>query len=542
MRFWFFVIALSLLPIIPIFSITDLPHTHDGLVHLPRITAYFKALLDGQIPVRWAGDLNYGYGMPLFNFIYPLPYFISSIFLFLGIDLVTAFKLTLSLSFLLSGIFMFCFAKEFFKDNKKAFLVTMFYQFMPFRLVELLVRGSFGEVFTYCFLPTTLWGLVLLSKNYSIRNFLITVLGMALLTLSHNSVSLLFFFICLGFIIILAPVVKNRLKLGIALAIGLCLSSFYWLPALVEHKFTYGDLFMKNIYTYHFTSIQNFFIPNLLNSKELQVGGISVQIGFFHVVAIILSIILLRKQKLQKELKKLFIYCLLLTSIALFFASPMSKILWENISILRQFQFPWRFLSIIVFSSSLLSIAYLSFKFFTHKFTYSLLIFAVVISTIFYWRPQLGIDRINRDYYWNFPLDTTYYGETNVIWSAGSASSYPKSRVQVIGEGEVTNFNKKSNLHKFTINANKDVLIIDNTQYFPGWKVYIDNNQVPIQFQDPNWRGLITFNVSRGVHQVKVAFEETKIRLFADLASLATLLTLLSLGVLKIKKSWAKKK
>ena len=161
-HFYFLILILSLVPFIGVFTTSLLPHTHDGFVHLARIGAYFKALEDGQIPVRWAGDLNYGYGLPLFNFIYQVPYFISSIFIFLGLGLVNAFKVTLVLSFLLSGIFMFGFSLSFFKDLKKALLVTLFYQFMPFRLIEILVRGSFGEVYTYAFFPLVLWGITLL--------------------------------------------------------------------------------------------------------------------------------------------------------------------------------------------------------------------------------------------------------------------------------------------------------------------------------------------------------------------------------------------
>src|SRR3990167_7686733 len=126
-RYYFLILILSFLPLVGIFLTSQLPHTHDGLVHLARIGAYFKALSDGQIPVRWAGDLNYGYGMPLFNFMYQVPYIISSFFVFFGVGLVSAFKITIALSFILSGIFMFGFSLSFFKDVKKALLVTLFY-------------------------------------------------------------------------------------------------------------------------------------------------------------------------------------------------------------------------------------------------------------------------------------------------------------------------------------------------------------------------------------------------------------------------------
>ena len=62
--------------------------------------------------------------------------------------------------------------------------------------------------------------------------------------------------------------------------------------------------------------------------------------------------------------------------------------------------------------------------------------------------------------------------------------------------------------------------IIVNTLYFPGWQVLVDGYPVEIQFQDPSWRGLMTFNVSAGEHQVVVKFGETRLRMFADVISL----------------------
>src|SRR3989344_1136485 len=173
-RPYFLITFLSFLPFLLVFLNSNLIHTHDSLVHLPRMAAYYKALGDGQFPVRWAGDFNYGYGMPIFNFIYPLPYYISSFFLFLGLGLVNSFKIVLFLSFLFSGLFMLLFAKEFFKDNKTALLVTVFYQFFPFRLVELLVRGSFGEVFAYTFLPLVLYGVQKYINTKTTWSFMLT--------------------------------------------------------------------------------------------------------------------------------------------------------------------------------------------------------------------------------------------------------------------------------------------------------------------------------------------------------------------------------
>lgn len=524
-RYYFLIVILSLLPFIFFFSSSLLPHTHDGLMHLARIAAFFKSLKDWQIPVRWAGDLNYGYGMPLFNFMYPLPYFIASLFVSSGLGLVLAFKLTLFLSFILSGIFTFGFTKLLFGDLKKAFVVTIFYQFAPFRLVEVLIRGSFGEVYVYAFLPLVLWGLLLLFKKTDFRYVALTSIATALLILSHNAISLVFFLIAFGFLFVFGKKTKNCLLGLLSLLLGLLLSSFYWIPAILEHKYTYGNLFMEKVYLDHFPPIQNLFMPNLFNSVGLQTGGVSTQIGILQVIVFFVAIfILITHKKIESHIKRLLVFCLVISLLALLLMQPISKSVWETISFLRQFQFPWRLLSVFVFTTSLLSVSLFCFNLLNRKWIFYLLIFLVIFPTAYYWKPQLGLDRINENDYWNYPLTTTYYGETDLIWSKGPASSYPKQRIEVIGgQGKITNFSKKSNFQSFDVNAKTNVQLVAHIQYFPGWKVYVDDHLIPIEFQDQNWRGQITFYVPKGARHVRVVFSENKLRFAADMLTVSSL-------------------
>lgn len=525
MQYLFTILIISSLPFISVFFTSLFPHTHDGIVHLARMAAYYKALLDGQIPVRWAGDLNYGYGMPLFNFMYQLPYAISSFFIWLGMGLVSSFKITLFLSYLLSGISMFLFAEEFFQDKKKAFLITIFYQFSPFRLVELLIRGSFGEVYTYAFFPFVLYGITKLFKHTTYRNFFLTSLFGGLLILSHNALSLIFYGVSFLFSIIFAPSRRLQIIAILALLYGTLLSSFYWVPAILEHKYTYGDLFMKDMYRSHFVPIQNLFIPNFLNSLSLQTGGISVQIGLFHVIALIASIVVMSRQTIDTKMKKIALFSLALVLVVIFFTQSISGFFWQHLSLLRQFQFPWRFLGLLSFASSVLGISFFSYTYFKKKVVFFLVLFLTIISTAYYWRPPLGFDRIKESYYWNYPLNTTYFGETDLIWSAGPAHAYPKRRVDVIsGKAEVFNFKKNSYRQGFKVIAQGKATLVDHTQYFPGWNVYIDGKETDISFQDASWRGEIVFNVPSGSHIVEVLFKENKLRFFSDMVSVFSLL------------------
>ncbi|OGG13756.1 hypothetical protein A2875_02430 [Candidatus Gottesmanbacteria bacterium RIFCSPHIGHO2_01_FULL_46_14] len=511
------IVAISLLPFIPFFTTNDIPHTHDGPVHLARMAAYYKAITGGQILPRWASDLNYGYGMPLFNFIYHTPYLVSVPFISLGLGLVNTFKVVLALSFVFSGIGMFMFSREFWRNDRIAFFATVFYQFAPFRLVETHVRGSFGEAYTYAAFPFVLYGIVR-------KNIFITAVAGAFLILSHNSVSLLFFALAATFAFVTSKTWRVRVYQAGALAGALALSATYWLPAIVERKFTYGDLFMKDVFQMHFPQLYQLFIPNFTNAPTFLTEGISVQIGIFHVIALFFA-----------RDKTLWRYIILWSLIALFFMQPISSFLWRYFPILRQFQFPWRFLSIFVIMTTLASGLLMRMRVFQKPLMYCGTLALVIVSTLYFWNPPLGFDTVSDEgFYWNYPLNTTYYGETDVVWSAGPHQSYPPSPIQVAsGDTIVTNIEKRSTQHTFQVSSTTESTIVDNTQYFPGWRAYVDGTQVPIEFQDINWRGLITFSVPPGQHSVRVAFGHTPVRLIANVVSVSTLLFLLLIWVKK---------
>ncbi|KKS90254.1 MAG: hypothetical protein UY16_C0001G0017 [Candidatus Gottesmanbacteria bacterium GW2011_GWA2_47_9] len=531
LKHYILVIAISLLPIVPVFLTSDIPHTHDGPVHLARMAAYYKALADGQILPRWAGDLNYGYGMPLFNFIYHLPYLFSSFFIFLRFSLIDTFKIVLALSFLISGVTMFAFARAFWKDTKKAFLVTIFYQFIPFRIIELWVRGSYGEVYTYALLPLVLYGL-------TTNRFVLTAVVTALLIISHNSMSLISFGAAALFMMFFSKTNKAKLFNALSLVTGLLLSGFYWLPALLEHRYTYGDLFMKDMYRSHFPPLFNFFIPNFTNRPELQTGGISVQWGIFHVIAVILAILLLFRKKFIKH-KPIFFFSLFLIAASLFLMQPISAPLWQNISLLRQFQFPWRLLGLVGLATSLASVSFLAYPLFKKPLIFTVLVVLTIGSTVWYWQPALGFDRVtDESQYWNYPLNTTYFGETDVIWSGGPATKYPKDRIEIIGgQAVVSQFMQNGTVQKLHVSASTPALLVSHTQYFPGWNVTIDGQKTPIEFQNPERRGLITFTTPEGEHNIVVSLGKTKVQLISELVSLSSLSLLVIAFVISTKQS-----
>ncbi|MGH7246135.1 MAG: hypothetical protein ACREGI_04345, partial [Candidatus Levyibacteriota bacterium] len=129
------------------------------------------------------------------------------------------------------------------------------------------------------------------------------------------------------------------------------------------------------------------------------------------------------------------------------------------------------------------------------------------------------------------PLSTNYFGEIDTIWSAGEPKKFPVRQIEVISGNALTNdLQKKSTQQSFKINAKTNATFLDNTIYYLGWRVYVNGQEVPIEFQNQKWPGLITFSVPKGESSVIILFKETHLRLLADWVSLATIF-LLFIGI-----------
>lgn len=130
-------------------------------------------------------------------------------------------------------------------------------------------------------------------------------------------------------------------------------------------------------------------------------------------------------------------------------------------------------------------------------------------------------------------MSTTDTGESSPIWSIRFMEHTPNAVSEVIdGEATIQQTYRSTTRHTYTITASKPSRILENTLYFPGWNTYVDNTPVTMQFQDPNYRGLITYDISQGSHVVSVRFEDTKVRKLANIISIVSGFLLVFLFIL----------
>ena len=147
-------LLLSFFSILSLFQ-PGLPPTHDGEYHVIRFFEFDNTLKSGNIFPVWAQHLNFGYGVPLFNYVYPLPNYAASVFHFFGFSFIDAFKLNLILATFVGSITAYLLGLQ--KFGKWGGLLTSaFYTYAPYHFLDIYVRGSVGEVWALAFFPLPL--------------------------------------------------------------------------------------------------------------------------------------------------------------------------------------------------------------------------------------------------------------------------------------------------------------------------------------------------------------------------------------------------
>ena len=64
-----------------------------------------------------------------------------------------------------------------------------------------------------------------------------------------------------------------------------------------------------------------------------------------------------------------------------------------------------------------------------------------------------------------------------------------------------------------------------NTFYFPGWTLYVDGAERPVDYSNP--QGVMEFTLEPGEHRVQVRFADTPVRRWSTRLSLLALFLLL---------------
>lgn len=489
--------------------------THDGEYHIIRFYEFDKNIKAGIFFPRWASGLNSGFGVPLFNFFYPLPNYVGEIWHILGFSFVDSLKLLMAVGIFLAAIFFYLWIKKIF-GVWAGVVGAVFYTLAPYHLVDVYVRGSPGETWALALFPAILWAVE--KKSY------LAGLLLAFLVLSHNILALIFLPFLISYLIFRRVTIHQSL---ITLLLGFGLSCYFWLPALAESKYVTGLQIID--YSQHFPVLFQLLFPSWGTGYSVPgIGdGMSFQIGIPHLLVIIAGLVYLRNTRLFK----FFLFWFLVIFVLLL---EISLPFWKLAPFMFLIQYPWRLLSLMVVITSFTAATLVYLK--KSKLLAVILISLALIFYGGYSRPVKYLPRSD-DFYLSNPTwtdGTATLGDSfNTIWASGKRIERAKEKLVVNqGEADTEELIVSPTRYLFGINATAPTTFQVNTAYFPGWKVFVDQKLAPVNFDN----GLINFKTDEGEHSVEIKFTNTPVRNLANGISVINLLFLVAMLIFKRRK------
>ena len=627
-------LSLSLIACLPLLAGNGLINTRGGgdspflLVRLHQLVSNLSA---GVFPARWMPDAAYGLGYPFFNFYASLPYYIAALFKLWGFGFVWSIKLTQLLGFVAAAASMYLLAKRLFEREASAILAALAYTYAPYHLVNVYVRGdALSEFYAFVFYPLILWALLRLRDSLSVNevspqtdpfnhvilserserrisfrkprtgcfaplsmtsNIALVALAYGGLILTHN-VSALIFTAFVALYILLTSNPSASLRTGfqpptsrwlagsaLGLGLGLAISAWFWLPALLEGKYaqlehqTTGYLNYSN----HFRGL-DLVQPSLLFDYAIEAGQTPFSVGLAQALLALLGVAAIVgwwvKRRRPEAQSAFFIIGL---ALATFLITPLSRPLWDNVPLLPLVQFPWRFLSVQAFFASLV-IGYLGTSWGVGvpnllgvprnkpEQDYGELgravqdsgsdlpgprLLACVAGAVLLVASMLGlkpeylsigeaditVERLMLYEYFTANVGTTIRHEYLPRWVA--PRPYTSEALLRSGEkppplvldGELKAAEliwREPAAEGWTLDViSPQASLAFHTYYFPGWRAYVDGQ--PREVHPIENLGYIGLDLDQGEHQIVLRLERTPLRALAEGVSLVAALAIIGL-------------
>lgn len=548
-------------------------YVHDYL-HTARIAEMARGLSDFHFPVRWSQNFGYGYGMPLFEFYAPLPYFVGAIFYLHGFEVVSAMQIVFIITNIVSIGGAYLLGREIFeqKSNKNGSLavlsgiiVATVFSLAPYRAVNLFVRGALSEAWGMMFFPLILlFGIRFIKKN-SWFSWLGLTLSISGLFLSHNLSALMFLplsvIFILGYLFLIVSKKKLRKDKIVSIArifasylAGFALSAFYVLPAYLEKSLTKVESTVTGGYfdfKLHFVGIKQFF------DTSFGYGGsgwdANDSISFFIGLGAIFGIVLMavsmavnmRKNKGFGGRIWFLLTVFLLGLFSLFMTHNKSLAVWEVVFPLKFIQFPWRWLSSVSIFFAICSAGFIwllpNQKIKT--LLAGIIILVSSISALIYFKPESFLE--NSDQYY-FVDAKRIQNELSPILpdylpkSFSSEIDTPNELLTWLDDPDSGNVNiiqNKVNTKAVAIESSSSAKLTFAVADFPGWKAFIsrENKSERVEHQTSD-QGLIKLDVPPGPNLVTLEFVSTPVRKFADYISGLSLFGLVIATIIAVRK------
>lgn len=547
--YYLIIIGVALIMCIPLFQ--EGIHTgDDGEFHISRTIGTIEQIENGESPFI-VQRFSLGFGFPWNLFYPPVSTVINVVFAFLTNNVVTAMKIFIFLTFVLSGIAMYQLVRTISNNKFAAMLSAIFYMCAPYRMLNAYTRLAVGEIAGFIFTPIVLRGVYLLFSGKTEKSY-IYVFGTIGLVLSHNISTMYTFLIGLFYVLVNIKKLKDKkiLKSFIISTLIIILAVLFFYGPLMEQMTGTKYEVSRKMYTNE--SVQG----SALNPIELifsYFNGISQEGRFFN-IGVLLLLGLVITPFVYKKAKEIPTYkfmliggivsCVMATFITPWYFMPDP---------LQMIQFPWRMVGFIIFFFSI--VAGINFKLLidilmnewqekSKIIGQAIVTIAVIVFSGFYALHFIS----NLDYQ---VKDNAYFEEPEVIdynWQVSRYSSYleywPQKAIDnfdytmnrenksiiTSGEATISNENKVNGVLDFDISNVKENTVVELPYlYYKGYVVTYtpldssNNTTKTLEVTESN-NGFIQVNLDEEMNgHINVEYHATTLHKICMVISLVTI-------------------
>ena len=548
-KFCLLVIAVAAFLVTLPILIWGIPYGYDMPHHYQCALTYLDAIKSGDFYPSWTLDRNLGYGALELRMYPPISHYVLAIFDLLTGDWHLATWLTYLFWWILGSSGVYLLAREFVKPHAALFAAVLF-AVMPYRLSQLYLTFLYSELSAITILPFCFYFLTRILKEHnelqehfklSKNDFLsLNVLGLSLsyaaLILTHLPMTLIGSF-SLG-IYFFAQVRWNLkslqgavLKTACGLSFGLIATSFFWIKVLQERFLmaktsVYDEVYVHYQYNFLFTFLQKY---NDVSFEVYKTVSVVYDAILFLTLFIILPVAVLglffKKRSEIALLRGIWITLI----ITVFLSTILSLPIWNNLPLLSEVQFPWRFLGVVsIFAPIVAATGFTNLiNWFQNEKRRPLAL--LFLGTIFI-GSFFVINQSVRGAVYKKPIELETFvknvSETEgftfwwTIWTRKGFNTENK----VSAKGREIQVNKWTATEKdFQISAGEAENARIAVFYHPNWKATI--NDVPVE-TEPDENGVLQIVLPTGSASVKVHFQETSAVTSAQFISCAVWLFL----------------
>lgn len=544
-------LAFSLFALTPLTAPGYFVFAHDARHSVYFLQMFDQSVRDGAWFPRWAADMVFGYGYPLWLILAPLPFFAGEAFHLVGFDFVSSVKIVDGLAILFSSITMYLFASRILGRNA-ALVSALAYIYIPYHLVDLYVRAAQAELISFVFPPLVLWAFHRLAETNQARYAPIAALAYAGLLLAHISMAVIFtpiiglyilflLFQVAGFKFQIAPrVFRFAFHSILAIALSIGIAAIFLLPVFFEKPFLTDEPLTGGFFSYqkHFLNASQLFstLWGYGYAGENGTDQFSLQLGLVPILLAFAAIYALRSTR--DSIRAHIAFFAVLTVAIIFATLPISSPIWSRFaSIVAFVQFPWRLLIVTSLTLAFLSGAAMhAFSESNHDLLPTLAVAMLFVTASYpYTEPQ------HTDAVFNYQTQMEFevkYGELlgDTIWMKGErpkssplveqyTSGQPLQKAVALDEGaRVETIRHGGQSDDIRIDTPVPARVMIYTRYFPGWAATLDG--APIAIEPSGDQGLIATRdpVPPGQHLLQLRFQDTPIRQIGGIISALSLL------------------